>query len=80
MVLCCLFFGVKSFGDDSPYVCEYYAPNFAKVGNILISPCPSVRASVCRFKHLARVLKFHILKANKNVTVTIWSYPRVNAL
>ena len=43
----------------------HYAPNFEKVGSILLSACPSVRASVrpcvCPFKKIkARVLKFHI--------------------
>ena len=44
----------------------FYAPNFEKVGNILLSACPFVRLSVFPFvrpfnkKFKARVLKFHI--------------------
>ena len=51
------------FGDN-------YAPNFEKVGSILLSACPSVCPFVCLFcsfvrpsvqkKFKARVLKFHI--------------------
>ena len=37
-----------------------YAPNFEKVGSILLSACPSVRASVRSKNFKARVLKFHI--------------------
>ena len=37
-----------------------YAPNFEKVGSILVSACPCVRPSVRSKKIQARVLKFHI--------------------
>ena len=42
---------------------NFYAPNFEKVGSILLSACPCVCASVCpslQKKFKARVLKFHI--------------------
>ena len=42
---------------------SFYAPNFEKVGSILLSVCPSVRPSMCpsvQKKIKARVLKFHI--------------------
>ena len=43
---------------------HFYAPNFEKVGSILLSACPFVRSSVCLSvrskKNKARVLKFHI--------------------
>ena len=50
-------------GDYSKKIKYFYAPNFEKVGSILLSACPFVRLSVCpsvqnNFK--ARVLKFHI--------------------
>ena len=44
----------------------FYAPNFEKVGSILVSACPCVRPCVCacvrpfKKKIQARVLKFHI--------------------
>ena len=41
----------------------FYAPNFEKMGSILLSACPSVRSFVCQSvqkKFKARVLKFHI--------------------
>ena len=45
----------------------FYAPNFEKVGSILVSACPSVLACVCVCVHSsvqnkiqARVSKFHI--------------------
>ena len=41
----------------------FYAPNFEKVGGILVSACPCVRACMCpsvRKKIQARVLKFRI--------------------
>ena len=38
----------------------YYAPNFEKVGSILVSACACVRPSVRSKKIQARVLKFHI--------------------
>ena len=37
---------------------DFNAPNFEKVGSILLSACPSVRPFKKKFK--ARVLKFHI--------------------
>ena len=39
----------------------FYAPNFEKVGSILVSACASVRSAVRPFKkkNQARVLKFH---------------------
>ena len=42
---------------------NFYAPNFEKVGSILLSACPSVRPFVrpsVQKKIKARVLKFHI--------------------
>ena len=40
---------------------RFYAPNFEKVGSILVSACAFVRPSVRSKKKLqARVLKFHI--------------------
>ena len=44
---------------------NFYAPNFEKVGSILVSACPCVRPCVCvrpsvQKKIQARVLKFHI--------------------
>ena len=42
---------------------DFYAPNFEKVGSILLSACASVNASVCpsvQKEFQARVLKFHI--------------------
>ena len=42
---------------------NFYAPNFEKVGSIMLSACPSVRAFMCpsvQKKFNARVLKFHI--------------------
>ena len=39
----------------------FYAPNFEKVGSILVSACAAVRSSFRAFKKIqARVLKFHI--------------------
>ena len=43
---------------------DFYAPNFEKVGSILLLACPCVRPSIClsvQKKFKARVLKFHIL-------------------
>ena len=39
---------------------NFYAPNFEKVGSILLSACPFVRLSIRSIKFKARVLKFHI--------------------
>ena len=40
---------------------QYLCSNFEKVGSILVSACPSVRACVRSSKKFkARVLKFHI--------------------
>ena len=44
---------------------HFYAPNFEKVGSILLSACPCVSVCVCvrpsvQKKIQARVLKFHI--------------------
>ena len=40
--------------------CVVYAPNFEKVGSILVSACAFVSSSSCQNRIQARVLKFHI--------------------
>ena len=41
--------------------CPYYAPNFEKVGDILVSACPCVSVCLCACKgHRDIVLKFHV--------------------
>ena len=44
----------------TPFETRFYAPNFEKVGIILLSDCAFVRPSVRSKKIQARVLKFHI--------------------
>ena len=52
-------------------VATFYAPNFEKVGNILVSACacirPFVRPSVRYKKIQARVLKFHLWISGQKV-------------
>ena len=57
---------MRVVGSSPGRVKSFYAPNFEKVGSILLSACPCVCVSVCAFvrpfkkKIQARVLKFHI--------------------
>ena len=45
-----------------------FAPNFEKVGSILVLPCVSICLSLCSKKFKARVLKFHILIPHQKKT------------
>ena len=56
----------KTIVGTPTVLCQFlcnYAPNFEKVGSILVSACAFVRSSVCssgQNRIQARVLKFHI--------------------
>ena len=71
------------FGEFVYYLDAFYAPNFKKVGSILLSACPCVcacvracvRPSVPK-KIRARVLKFHIWIPRQKIAYPyFFSYP-----
>ena len=53
-------FCVRAFKNFLFDLQNFYAPNFEKVGSILLSDCLCVRPSVRSKNFKARVLKFHI--------------------
>ena len=57
---------------------HFYAPNFEKVGSILVSACPCVRPSVQK-KIQAKVLKFHVWIPRQKIAYCIISSPEPKA-
>ena len=54
---------------------SFHAPSFEKIGSILVSACPFVRACVRPFKKKiqARVLKFHTATINSATLLNLTS-------